>query len=244
MIRVGELAYADAFFGVPGGVYALDARRLGRAYANGDAVRYAPDLLGRSVAVQDTLANRPTFTLETATRPGLKFTSSANSFFEAHDQLKAFADSPFAFFSVVRRVNDNDRVLYSWGGVTSGNVTEYAIYLRFRTTGRLLQYGNGTSSTTSNNVAPATATYILSQFFDGTNIILRANGVQVSSGSIGPRANVTDSPFFIGRQGLNLISMLDGDFYDFLAYVPSQPMPISDVQRIERRLAQRWGVTL
>jgi hypothetical protein len=243
MITAGELAYADAFFGVPGGVYALDARRLGRAYANGDAVRYAPDLLGRGVAVQDTLANRPLFSRDSSGLPQLDFISSSQLFMTAPEVLKTFADYPFAIFTVVERANDEDRMIYCWGGGPSSGVLNHAIYLRFRTLGRLLIYSNGTSASTLSNVC-GTGMHIISHYWDGQNCIVRLNGVQVISGSIGSRSNVVDSSFFIGRQPNSTAQMLEGKIKAFISFRSENLYSLQEIQRVERGLAREWRLTL
>jgi hypothetical protein len=235
MITAGELAYADAFFGVPGGVYALDARRLGIAYQNGDPVRYAPDLLGRGVAVQDTLANRPTFNVA-----GQHLQCDGTQRMALPDSCRLRASQGFVCVFAIDYQSTTFSYLASWTGVAAGT-REFEIqqYSQNRLGGYI---GNGTFIGSSTGLLSIGVKYIITAVAGSDGVgRLFLNGTQTGSANFGTAANVaTRVPFLAGADSsaASYIGGIMGARY-YRGYLATE-----QIRMIERSMARRNGFAI
>lgn len=237
MIVRSSTAYTDAFFGVPGGVYALDARRLGIAYLDGDPVRYAPDLIGQGQASEETLAQRPTFD---ANLYGLVFSGARRLILPPSCRIRL--STGLVAFMVWRPTSYLSRAIMSWAGAASADRAWYLI----------AEGTNASDTTISAQIGNTTFASAPGQYDTGVDYIIclrirpdrtfevRLNGVQIISGTGGAvDASTTSEPTlgarseplaFGGRNITRSFRMYRGMMSDV------------DVATIEAKLAYQWGI--
>lgn len=178
---IASTSYADAFFGVPGGVYRMDARRLGAGYEDGAPVQYLPDLLGQGRAFNDVLAQRVTFN---ASGNWMDYEGATKQMRLPESALVPPSDI-VSIFSVVRygRVAPSDDTIVSWANSAGGRVW----HLGVASNNRPWAVVRGTSIVSPNNSIAENNSYILSLLINesaNTVTIWRGN-TQIASGTVG-----------------------------------------------------------
>jgi hypothetical protein len=234
---IASTSYADAFFGVPGGVYRMDARRLGAGYADGAPVQYASDLLGRGRAVQDTLASRPLFE---KSKTALEFTGTQWMLCPQATRFSPLSD--FTVYVVFHFVSgDATRVLVGQGG-TDTSTRNY--WLCTSTSGRLSLFTAASFFATPNNTIPTGNDYAVSLTSKSGVLTVHIDDTLAITASRMTENTAPVPPIIGARYGADLssvISNLISDMYSVSFFRTAH----SDQQRafVFTALKRQWGLS-
>jgi hypothetical protein len=246
MKNLSQKAYADAYYDIPGGVFALDAYQLGRGYQDGDPISVWPDKLGRGYAYQNTLANMPTFASDVGNgRPAVDFNGAQH--LVGDDLFKGLMPlyNDFELYVVFGSAGSFTRPVIMWGIAQTSNPAAYGV---------------ATLGTSNISFWVASVTVLLGgagswprptiAIFRGqgtsTSRTIWRNGTQLITGAAGSEPPPMSSPVGIGARlnadGTPFAERLIGPIHEILGYLGTHTQRQASI--ITSTLADKWGITL